>query len=179
MMHVDKDKCEGNGTITSSFVKKKKIFFNLIVKWIIYSHPFVFSSSFSFLFHFDCKRDHLFPSFSRFLIFFPSFSNLFAKGIIVDLVFYSMRSQSMTWLAFNLFGENLIFRKRFGVANYFCFIFLLREKPNKKENPKCDSWRKKTGLWKTKSRSEGQVTCWEGTVVSRSTPLSPYTYGLY
>ena len=112
MMHVDKDKCEGNGTITSSFFKKKYIFFNLIVKWTIYSHPFMFSSSFSFLFHFDCKRDHLFPSFSRFLIFFPSFSNLFAKGIIVDLVFYSMRSQSMTWLAFNLFGENLIFRKK-------------------------------------------------------------------
>ena len=112
MMHVDKDKCEGNGTITSSFFKKKYIFFNLIVKWAIYSHPFMFSSSFSFLFHVDCKRDHLFPSFSRFLIFFPSFSNLFAKGIIVDLVFYSMRSQSMTWLAFNLFGENLIFRKK-------------------------------------------------------------------
>ena len=43
---------------------------------------------------------------------------------------------------FILFGEILIFRKRLGVATYFCFIFL-REKQNKKEkNPKCDSWRK-------------------------------------
>ena len=25
----------------------------------------------------------------------------------------------------------------------------------------------------------GQVSYWEGTMVSRSTPLSPYTYGLY
>ena len=39
---------------------------------------------------------------------------------------------------FILFDENLIFRKRLEVITYFCFIFL-REKPNKKENPKCDS----------------------------------------
>ena len=38
---------------------------------------------------------------------------------------------------------------------------------------------KKTGLQKTKSGSKDQVTYWEGTVVSRGTPLSPYTYGLY
>ena len=37
----------------------------------------------------------------------------------------------------------------------------------------------KTGLWKIEFESGGQVTYWEGTVVSRSTPLSPYTYGLY
>ena len=36
---------------------------------------------------------------------------------------------------------------------------------------------KKTGLQKTKSGFG--VTYWEGTVVSRGTPLSPYTYGLY
>ena len=31
-----------------------------------------------------------------------------------------------------------IFRKRFGVATYFCFYFK-REKKKKKKNPKCDS----------------------------------------
>ena len=35
---------------------------------------------------------------------------------------------------FHLFGENLIFRKRLGVATYFCFIFL-KGKQNKKEKP--------------------------------------------
>ena len=40
--------------------------------------------------------------------------------------------------------ENLIFRKRFGVATYFCFIF--NEKKIKKENPKCNSLFGKDGL---------------------------------
>ena len=38
---------------------------------------------------------------------------------------------------FILFDEKLIFKKRLGVATYFCFIF--KGKPNKKENPKCNS----------------------------------------
>ena len=38
---------------------------------------------------------------------------------------------------------------------------------------------KKTGLRKTEFGFGGQVTYWEGTVVSRNTPLSPYTYDLY
>ena len=32
---------------------------------------------------------------------------------------------------------------------------------------------------KTESRSEGQVTNWEGTMVSRITALSLYAYSLY
>ena len=38
---------------------------------------------------------------------------------------------------------------------------------------------KRTGLWKIEFGFEGQVTYWEGTVMSRNTLLSPYTYGLY
>ena len=38
---------------------------------------------------------------------------------------------------------------------------------------------KKIGLQKIEFGSGGQVTYWESTVVSRSTPLSPYTYSLY
>ena len=51
--------------------------------------------------------------------------------------------------------------------------FFLKEKQNKKENPKCDSLFGKDSLWKTKVNSEGQVTYWEGMVKNRSTPLSP------
>ena len=39
---------------------------------------------------------------------------------------------------FILFGENLIFRKKLGVATYFYFIFKGKNKIRKK-NPKCDS----------------------------------------
>ena len=36
---------------------------------------------------------------------------------------------------FHLFGENLLFRKRLGIATYFCFILFLNGKQNKKEKP--------------------------------------------
>ena len=36
-----------------------------------------------------------------------------------------------------LFGENLIFRKKLGVATYFCFIFEGKNKIRKK-NPNCE-----------------------------------------
>ena len=39
---------------------------------------------------------------------------------------------------FHLFGENLIFRNRLGVATYSCFIVEGKNKIRKK-NPKCDS----------------------------------------
>ena len=64
------------------------------------------------------------------------------------------------------------FFKGLGVATYLCFIFF-KGKQNKKENIKCDCLFRKDSLWKTKVGSKGQVTYWEGTVVSRSTPLSP------
>ena len=67
-------------------------------------------------------------------------------------------------------GENLIFWKNTWSRHLFLFYFL-RRKQNKKENPKCDSLFGKNSLWKTKVRSRGQVTYWEGTVVSHSTPL--------
>ena len=46
---------------------------------------------------------------------------------------------------FYLFGENLIFKKRFGIATYFCFIFKIKNKIRKKNPPKG-----KIDLWKTK-----------------------------
>ena len=57
----------------------------------------------------------------------------------VDPTFHTMRSllNGETRLLF-LFGENLIFRKRLGVATYFCFIFEGKNKIRKK-NPKYDS----------------------------------------
>ena len=64
------------------------------------------------------------------------------------------------------------FWKKPRVATYFCFIFL-KGKQNKKENPKCDFLFGKDSLWQTKVGFGGQVTHWEGMVVSRSTPLSP------
>ena len=47
---------------------------------------------------------------------------------------------------FHLFSKKLIFRKRLGVATYFCFIFFFKGKQNKKENPKRDSLFGKAGL---------------------------------
>ena len=62
-------------------------------------------------------------------------------------------------------------RTRFFIWNKFIYLFLendlesplifvlfLKGKQNKKENPKCASLFGKDGLWKTKSRLEGQVT---------------------
>ena len=66
--------------------------------------------------------------------------NIPNKVVILWIRVFHMRPYS-TRLTFHLFGENLIFRKRLGVATYFCFIFKEKNKINK--NPKCDSWRKK------------------------------------
>ena len=53
--------------------------------------------------------------------------------VCVDPAFRSTRSYSMAKLIFfYLFGENFIFRKRLGVATYFCFIFLRENKIRKK-----------------------------------------------
>ena len=51
-----------------------------------------------------------------------TYFSIFLK-CVMDLAFRTMCSHSMTKLAFYLFDENLIFRKRLGVATYFCFIF--------------------------------------------------------
>ena len=76
-----------------------------------------------------------------------------------------MHSHSMAKLIFfHLFGENLIFRKRLGVATYFCFIFFKMENKIRKKNPKCDSLFGKVGLWKTESGFEGPVIYRESTV---------------
>ena len=53
------------------------------------------------------------------------------------------------------------------------FVLFLKGKQNKKENPKYDSLFGKDSLWKTKVGYGGQVTYWEGTMVSRNTPLNP------
>ena len=53
------------------------------------------------------------------------------------------------------------------------FVLFLKRKQNKKENPKCDSLFGKNSLWKTKVKFEGQITYWEGTMVSCNTPLNP------
>ena len=74
-----------------------------------------------------------------------------------------MHFHSMVQLVFYLFGENMIFRKRLGVATYFCFVFF-KGKQNKKENSKCDSLFGKDSLWKTKPTFEGQVAYCEGTI---------------
>ena len=70
---------------------------------------------------------------------------------------FHVRSYSMGDSLFYLFSENLIFRKRLGVATYFIFYFFEREKQNKKEKTLSVSSKRKTGMWKTKI-SGGQVT---------------------
>ena len=64
--------------------------------------------------------------------------------------------------------KNMIFRKDLELP--LIFVLFIQ---NKKENLKCDSLFEKDSLWKTKIRFGSQVTYWEGTVVSRNTPLSP------
>ena len=72
--------------------------------------------------------------------------------------------------------KKLIFRKRLGVVTYFSFF--LKRKPNKKENL-YDSLFGKDMFAKTEFGFGGQVTYWEGTVLSHNIPLSPYTYHFY
>ena len=71
----------------------------------------------------------------------------------------------------------MIFRK--DLESPLIFILFLKGKIKWEKKTLSVTLEEKTGLWKTKFGSKGQVTHWEGTVVSRSTPLSPYTYGLY
>ena len=58
-----------------------------------------------------------------------------------------MRSHSMAKLVFYLFCENMTYRKKLGVATYFCFIFK-GKKQNKKKKKKTLSVtpKGKTGL---------------------------------
>ena len=91
---------------------------------------------------------------------------------------FHMRPNSNGKTPFLFIYEKLIFRKRLGVATYFCFIFFYRENKIRKKTL-CNSLFGKDMSVKTESRFGGQVTYWEGTVVSRSTPLSLYTYDLY
>ena len=90
----------------------------------------------------------------------------------MDPSFYSICSHSMARLTFRLFYlvKNVIFRK--DLESPLIFVLFLKRKQNKKENLKCDYLFGKNSLWKTKVESEGQVTYWEVTVVSRSIPLS-------
>ena len=44
------------------------------------------------------------------------------------------------------------------------FVLFLKEKQNKKENPKYDSLFEKCGMWKTKFELGGQVAYWEGRI---------------
>ena len=44
------------------------------------------------------------------------------------------------------------------------FVLFLKDKQNKKENPKCDSLFEKCGMWKIESGLGGQVTYREGMV---------------
>ena len=56
----------------------------------------------------------------------------------MDPVFRSMRSHSMAKLIFYLFGEDLIFLKKY-LESPLIFVLFFKKKQNKKENPKCDS----------------------------------------
>ena len=69
---------------------------------------------------------------------------------------------------FYLLVENLIFLK--DLESPLIFVLFLKEKQNKKKNPKCDSLFGQDGLRKIKSGLEGQVTYWEGTIKT-ITPL--------
>ena len=67
-----------------------------------------------------------------------------------------------THFFFNLFDENLIFRKDW--ESPLIFVYFFKGKQHKKENPKCDSLFRKDSLRKTKPRFGGQVVYWEDTV---------------
>ena len=64
-----------------------------------------------------------------------------------------MCSHSMAQLTFYLFGENMIFRKRLGVAMYFCFIFFLRENKIRKKTLSVTPYLEKRVYEKPKSSS--------------------------
>ena len=76
---------------------------------------------------------------------------LIGLGADVDPAFFTMRSHLMVWLAFNLFSENMTFKK--DLESPLIFVLFLREK-KKKENPKCESLFAKDSLWKTKVGSK-------------------------
>ena len=57
-------------------------------------------------------------------------------------------------------------------SRHLFLVYCLKGKQNKKENLKCDS-RKEKAIYENKVGSKGQVTYWEGMVVSHSNPLSP------
>ena len=88
----------------------------------------------------------------------------------VDPVFFTMHSHTMTRLAFNLFSENMIFRK--DLESPLIFVLFLRENKIRKKTLSVTLKRKRWFV-KTKSGFEGQVIYWEGMTTSRSTPLSP------
>ena len=59
-----------------------------------------------------------------------------------------------TCFYFLLFGEKMIFFEK-DLELPLIFVLYLKEKQNKKENPKCDSLFEKDGLWKTKPGFKG------------------------
>ena len=87
--------------------------------------------------------------------------------------FRMMHSHSIMWLVFLFICEKMIYCLENDLESPLIFVLFLKDKQNKKENSKCDSLFGKDNMWKTKIGSGGQVIYWQGTVVSRSTPLSP------
>ena len=63
----------------------------------------------------------------------------------MDLAFRSMHSHSIVKLVFYLFGEDLIFLKKY-LESPLIFVLFFKQKQNKKENPKCDSLFEKDNL---------------------------------
>ena len=71
---------------------------------------------------------------------------------IMKLTFYSFRLVKILIFVEKTWSRHLI------------LFYLFKGKQNKKENPKCGFLFGKDSLWKTKVRSGGRVTYWEGTV---------------
>ena len=90
--------------------------------------------------------------------------------IIVDPVFFACVS---TWWRNSLFIlKNNLLKFWFGIATYFCFIFIWKNKIRKKTlnvTPKGKIGLQKKKIW---IGSRGQITYWKGTVKIRSTSLS-------
>ena len=64
------------------------------------------------------------------------------------------------------------FRKRLGVATYFC-LFFTRENKIRNKNLSVTPFLENMSLRETESKFGGHITYWEGMVVNRSTSLRP------
>ena len=89
----------------------------------------------------------------------------------MDPIFFTMRSHLMTRLTFNLFSENMIFRK--DLESPLIFVLFLKGKQNKKENSKCDSLFGKDKFMKNRVWVRGSGYLLGRYGKDHSTPLIP------